>query len=123
MAKSRLIQQANSDVARSLQEAMSHVPAHQRRQVAAKFQALFEMYTEGHNWRVPKQFNVEGDLDQTQKFYALKVKQVRCYGWYHENNFVISHYIFKKQQKLSKADTKQVKANYRLWLIERQQYE
>lgn len=71
MAKSRLIQQANSDVARSLQEAMSHVPAHQRRQVAAKFQALFEMYTEGHNWRVPKQ----------------------------------------------------VKANYRLWLIERQQYE
>lgn len=116
MAQTRQILEANDNVTDTLREAMSHVPPHLAAGVAQKFTALFEMYEEGHDWKVPAQCNVEGDLEARRKFYALKVKQVRCYGWYHRGNFVISHYIYKKQQKLSKADTRAVQENYRAWL-------
>lgn len=116
MAQTRQILQANDNVQNSLNEAMRHVPAHMRARVALKFQALFEMYQEGTDWRVPAQCNVEGELEDRRKFLAVKVQQVRCYGWYHRGNFVISHYIYKKQQKLSKADTRAVQENYRAWL-------
>lgn len=116
MAQTRQILQANDNVLGTLREAMGHVPAHLKARVGEKFTALFELYEEGHDWKVPTQFNVEGELEDRRKFYALKVKQVRCYGWYHSGNFVISHYIYKKKQKLTKADTKAVQRNYRAWL-------
>lgn len=82
MAQTRQILQANDNVTDTLRDAMRHVEPRLKPVVANKFEALFELYEEGHDWRVPKQFNVEGDLDGRRKFYALKVKQVRCYGWY-----------------------------------------
>lgn len=116
MARTREILQANDDVIATLREAMRHVPPHLTGSVAQKFTALFKMYEEGHDWKVPAQCNVEGELEGRRKFYALKVKQVRCYGWYHRGSFVISHYVYKKQQKLSKSDIKKVHENYRAWL-------
>lgn len=115
MGTTRQILEANSRVRESLNETMGHVPAHKRETVSNKLQALFNLYEEGHNWRVPNQFNVEGKLDDGRQFYALKVMQVRCYGWYDRGNFVISHFIFKKQQKLSKADRDVVQRNYAKW--------
>lgn len=117
----RAIIQSSDDVLVSLKEAMGHVPPHERKQVAAKFQALFEMYKEGHDWRVPSQFNPEGTLPNGTQLYALKVKQVRCYGWYDSGDFVISHYIFKKQQKLLKADVRRAERNNSLWVTKKEQ--
>lgn len=117
----RSILKSNEDVSVSLKEAMLHVPSHQKTQVAAKFQALFELYLEGHEWRVPSQFNLEGIIAKNTQLYALKVKQVRCYGWYDSASFVISHYTFKKQQKLSKADVHRAERNFSLWVKERSQ--
>jgi hypothetical protein len=65
-------------------------------------------------------FPLEGELPGTghkkkQRFRALKKIPVRGYCWKsekHPNTWFISHYIHKKQNKLSDSDTQKVRNNW-----------
>jgi len=66
--------------------------------------------------RSPDYFNTEGELPDGSRFYAIKVGKVRAYGWYsnrHKGIFFVSHFAFKKGQKLSSKDTNEVVRNWR----------
>lgn len=62
--------------------------------------------------RYPDHFRKEGKLPNGDYFYAIKAGNLRAYGWFHAGQFVISHYVYKKRQKLDKADTNRVCANW-----------
>jgi len=58
----------------------------------------------------------EGNLSKTKKFFAIKRIPIRAYFWYsdvHKDTIVISHYVYKKWQKLKAKDIKQVKLNWK----------
>lgn len=66
--------------------------------------------------RSPDYWNTEGDLPNLKKFYALKADKIRAYGWFsgrHKGVFYISHFAFKKGQKLAASDTHRVIENWR----------
>jgi hypothetical protein len=55
-------------------------------------------------------------LPDKKQFYAIKADKVRAYGWFstrHSGVFYISHFAFKRGQKLAPADTRRVIANWR----------
>lgn len=57
----------------------------------------------------------EGSLDGNSKFYAIKRIPVRAYFWYAEtlrDTIIISHYVYKRWNKLRSRDAKRVKANW-----------
>ena len=66
--------------------------------------------------RSPDQWNTEGTLPNGKHFYAIKADKIRAYGWFSVRNkgvFYISHFTFKKGQKLASADTNRVIVNWR----------
>jgi hypothetical protein len=66
--------------------------------------------------RSPDYWNTEGDLPDGKHFYAIKADRVRAYGWFSLRNkgvFYISHFAFKKGQKLATKDAKRVVSNWR----------
>ena len=76
--------------------------------------ALFDAWVDdsrlNKHWAVP-----EGDLNKDKKFFAIKRIPIRAYFWYsgvHKNTIIISHYVYKKWQKLRTEDTRKVKLNW-----------
>ena len=76
--------------------------------------ALFDAWIDNsrlnNRWAVP-----EGDLNKDKKFSAIKRIPIRAYFWYsdvHKNTIVISHYVYKKWQKLRTEDVRKVKVNW-----------
>ncbi len=76
--------------------------------------ALFDAWNDNSRlnsrWAEP-----EGDLSKAKKFFAIKRIPIRAYFWYsdvHKNTIVISHYVYKKWQKLRTEDIKKVKLNW-----------
>ena len=76
--------------------------------------ALFDAWIDNRRlnsrWAVP-----EGDLNKDKKFFAVKRIPIRAYFWYsdvHKNTIVISHYVYKKWQKLRTEDLRKVKENW-----------
>ena len=76
--------------------------------------ALFDAWNDSSrlhsHWAEP-----EGDLSKAKKFFAIKRIPIRTYFWYsdvHKNTIVISHYVYKKWQKLRTEDIKKVKLNW-----------
>ena len=76
--------------------------------------ALFDAWIDNSRlntrWAVP-----EGDLNKDKKFFAIKRIPIRGYFWYSDvrkNTIIISHYVYKKWQKLRTKDIKKVKLNW-----------
>jgi hypothetical protein len=73
---------------------------------------LAQRFADVGRLRSPDQFNNEGD-----GFWAIKAKcGLRAYGWFHSTRrkvFVISHFIIKKQPKLSLMDKERMRGNRR----------
>ena len=76
--------------------------------------ALFDAWIDNSrlntHWGAP-----EGDLNKDKKFFAIKRIPIRAYFWYsdvHKNTIVISHYVYKKWQKLRTKDIRKVKLNW-----------
>ena len=66
--------------------------------------------------RSPDHWNTEGETPDGKRFYAIKVDKIRAYGWFsirHKGVFFISHFAFKKGQKLASSDANRVIANWR----------
>jgi hypothetical protein len=57
----------------------------------------------------------EGDLSKGKKFFAIKRIPIRAYFWYsdvYKDTIVISHYVYKKWQKLRTKDIRKVRLNW-----------
>ncbi len=97
-------------------EAIGRIQASKRDGIRAKMTARRTLLAENGRLRSPDHWNTEGDLPNGKKFYAMKADKVRAYGWFsskHKGVFYISHFAFKKGQKLAAADTHRVVENWR----------
>lgn len=97
-------------------EALEHIPANKRDGIKAKMAARRILLADSGKLRSPDYWNTEGDLPNGKKFYAIKVDRIRAYGWFsgrHKGLFYISHFTFKKGQKLASADSHRVVENWR----------
>ena len=97
-------------------EAIGHIQASKRDGIAAKMAARRTLLADKGRLRSPDHWNTEGDLPNGKKFYAIKADKIRAYGWFssqHKGVFYISHFAFKKGQKLATADTHRVVENWR----------
>lgn len=58
----------------------------------------------------------EGELPNGKKFFAIRHGDIRAYFWHskkHRNTIMISHYVYKKWNRLKKNDTQKVCGNWR----------
>ena len=97
--------------------AMQNFPASKRDGVAAKMKARRDRLAGGEQLRSPDHWNTEAKLPDGKHFYAIKAGKLRAYGWYssrHRGVFYISHFAYKRGQKLAAEDTSQVIANWRM---------
>lgn len=100
----------------SWQEALQHIPAKKHDGIKAKMAARRDTLANRSLLRSPNHWNTEGKLPDGKHFYAIKADKVRAYGWFsvrHKGVFYISHFAYKKGQKLAQSDTNRVIANWR----------
>jgi hypothetical protein len=108
---SKLHIELTTDALASLTEAESHVPDTQAA-CKAQLRRLLQRLAETGTLQSPEQWNTEGG-----GFFAVKTRcGLRAYGWYHAHRrgvFVVSHFIYKKRQKLDPADIDRAERNRR----------
>ncbi|EJA4670177.1 hypothetical protein MVR12_005178 [Escherichia coli] len=98
---------------------LERVQKDKRNSIKHQMNSLVKRLAEGD--RLSKDsFPPEGELPSLKgkpkkHFYAFKKIPVRAYGWYSDTKpkkFFISHYIYKKTDKLSQSDTSLVQGNW-----------
>lgn len=97
--------------------AMQHIPPGKHDKIFARMAARREQLANEVQLRSPDYWNKEGGLPDGKHFYAIKVDRLRAYGWFstrHKGVFYISHFAFKKGQKLAQEDTNRVEMNWRM---------
>ncbi|MCU7836551.1 MAG: hypothetical protein KZQ83_15040 [gamma proteobacterium symbiont of Taylorina sp.] len=113
------IRQAQDKIkaAENLNDELSHVTGASPLSIKVKLFAMLERLAQFGKLRMPKQFNKEAKLGNKKHFYAVKPhNNIRAYGWHSSkfpSVFFISHYKYKKKQKLDSADTEKVKRTWR----------
>ncbi|NLQ17398.1 hypothetical protein HGG82_07130 [Marinomonas sp. M1K-6] len=107
----------------SRDQALSHFP--DKKQATTAFAAMtarLNFLMAGRQLRNPDQMRKEGKLPNDKFFYAIKTpKRLRAYGWHsslHKGTFFVSHYAFKKGEKLDQSDTTKVISNW--WIYEKE---
>jgi hypothetical protein len=84
--------------------------AHARKACIAQLDAMIKRLANMGKLNSPKQINNEGN-----GIWAIKARcGLRAYGWYcrcERGVFVISHYIYKKQQRLDPRDMARAEGN------------
>lgn len=97
--------------------ALQHIPPGKHDKIFARMAARREQLANEGQLRSPDYWNKEGGLPDGKHFYAIKVDRLRAYGWFstrHKGVFYISHFAFKKGQKLAQEDTNRVEMNWRM---------
>jgi hypothetical protein len=101
----------------SREEALDHIP--DKKQATSAFAAMtarINFLKSGRLLRSPDQMRKEGKLPNDKYFYAIKTtKRLRAYGWHsslQKGTFFISHYAYKKGEKLEQTDTNKVISNW-----------
>ncbi len=97
--------------------AIQNFPEGKRDGVKARMLARRNYLADGGQLRSPDHWNTEAELPDGKRFVAIKVDKLRAYGWFssrHKGVFYISHFAYKRGQKLAAEDTNQVIANWRL---------
>ncbi|WP_155999749.1 hypothetical protein [Thioalkalivibrio sulfidiphilus] len=100
----------------SLKDALASITAGKRDGCLARLAARREQLADTGRLRSPDYWNTEGKLPNGKHFYAIKVDKLRAYGWFSSRFpgvFYISHFAFKKGQKLAQQDTNRVIQNWR----------
>jgi hypothetical protein len=100
----------------SWDQALAHIPAKKHGSIFAKMLARQTILADKAQLRSPDHWNTEGETPDGKRFYAIKVDKIRAYGWFsirHKGVFFISHFAFKKGQKLASSDANRVIANWR----------
>jgi len=97
-------------------EAVSHLQSGKVESTYARMRVQLQRLADGASLRNPDRFNTEGELPDGKHFFAVKVGQIRAYGWYstkYKRAFIVSHFVFKKKQKLDAADIRRVHTNWK----------
>ena len=99
-------------------EAFSHYSRSKDKgkELRARMLVRLKLLAENGQLRSPDYWNKEAKLPNDSHFYAVKVLNIRAYGWFstkHSGVFLISHYSYKNSKKLSKKNTNKIIANWR----------
>lgn len=103
----------------SLEDALARVDPGLSKQAKAKMYSQLTKLAQEGTLRSPDSFNKEDFLPDGAHFYAVKTNskmRLRAYGWFssaHKGSFIVSHYAFKRGEKLDARDTARVIANWR----------
>lgn len=100
----------------SLREALGSIQAGKHATCMSQLAARRERLANTGRLRSPDHWNTEARLPNGSRFYAIKVGKLRAYGWFstrYKGVFYISHFAFKKGQKLSSQDEQRVIKNWR----------
>ena len=82
----------------------------------AKMITLQKYFADNIKMPSKQKFRKEGTLPNGKDFYALKVGNIRAYGWFSNDNiFYISHYKYKNKGSLSQSDTDRVRSNWKVF--------
>lgn len=100
-------------------EALEHMPPNKRDSIKTQMDVMVNHLANGKRFSKDS-FPQEGLLPSSpgkpgKHFYAFKKIPIRAYGWYSERfkkTFFISHYVYKKQDKLAQKDTIRVQGNW-----------
>jgi len=87
----------------------------QKRLMARMYMQLQQLADTG-KLRSPDKWNKEAKLPNDKHYYAVKMTRVRAYGWYsskYSGVFYISHFAFKRSQKLQRDDHNRVIGNWK----------
>lgn len=102
---------------KSFSEAMEKVsPLKRQQSTAVRLDERLKHLANTRSLKVPDQYNVECDLPEGGKCYAVKAHKIRAYGWFSKvkpHHFIISHYVYKNYPKMKKADKNLIEANYK----------
>lgn len=79
--------------------------------VLARLDRLFLRLNSTGRLRSPDEFRKEHETAQ-MTFYAVRALPLRAYGWFCSDGFVVSHFIWKDQKKLDKADKDRMERNF-----------
>lgn len=118
-AGQRLVIYQIDDETGSLDDALGRVDPGLRGQARAKIYYLLNKLAREGTLRTPDHFNTEAVLPDEGHFYAVKTNsklRIRAYGWFsnvQKGSFIVSHYAFKRGEKLDARDTARVIANWR----------
>lgn len=100
----------------SLKEALESLPIKKHSACLAQLVARRNQLADHGKLRSPDHWNTEGNLPNSNRFYAIKVGKIRAYGWFsdrYKGVFYISHFTYKDTQKLDKSDLKRVCNHWR----------
>lgn len=99
-------------------DAISHLPKKQDSldKLYARMGVRIEHLANNGQLRSPDHWNKEGLLRSGKHYYAIKVPDIRAYGWFsrkYPRRFIISHYAYKDSKKLTKSNHGRVLNNWR----------
>lgn len=101
----------------SLEKALKDMPnadEEQRQLYRDQLEEFFDRYARGERLS-SSSLSSEGDLPDKTKFLAMRRLPIRAYFWVSKrlrSTLFISHYVYKKWQKLEKRDSRLVCRNW-----------
>lgn len=108
---------AEDDPKSNFKEALDRWRANEEKQkrLMARMYARLQQLADTGQLRSPDHWNKESILPNGDHYYAVKMQKIRAYGWYsskHSGVFYISHFAFKRGEKLHKDDHNRVIGNW-----------
>lgn len=89
----------------------------QQKKLIARMYAQLQQLADTGRLRSPDKWKTEDVLPNGKHYYAVKMGKIRAYGWYstkHAGVFYISHFAFKRSQKLLPVDDNRVQRNWNI---------
>ena len=83
--------------------------------LVARMYAQLQRLADTGQLRSPDKWRTESTLPNNKHYYAVKMGKIRAYGWYstkYAGVFYISHFAFKRSEKLHKDDHHRVMKNW-----------
>jgi len=110
---------AEDDPQSNFKEALGRWRANtgQQKRLIARMTAQLQLLADTGQLRSPDKWNTESTLPNDKHYYAVKMGKIRAYGWYSNKQpgvFYISHFAFKRGQKLHNDDHNRVTRNWNL---------
>lgn len=100
-------------------DATSHVSSEdEKKKIYAKMKVLQDYFSNNITIQSKQKFRKEGVLPNGKDFYAIKVGNIRAYGWFSKSTkdtFIISHYKYKDQGDLLANDSDRVCSNWKIY--------
>lgn len=108
---------AEDDPQSNFKEALDRWRANIEKQklLMARMYTQLQQLADTGQLRSPDKWRTESTLPNNKHYYAVKMGKIRAYGWYstkYAGIFYISHFAFKRSEKLHKDDHNRVTGNW-----------